>query len=158
MDSDLWLKDGDILIQRGNSLEYVGIAAVYHGDSNEFIYPDLMMKVRVPNTVSVIYVHRFLNCRPTRNYFQDNASGTSSSMPKINQLTVRSLPFALPPLAEQHRIVARVDELMALCDELQDRLQSVEDISRILSAAMVHHLDVETPMSETRTPQVELSA
>lgn len=33
--------------------------------------------------------------------------------------TIRSQPIALPPLAEQHRIVAKVDELMALCDRLE---------------------------------------
>ena len=44
-ESHLWLSNGDILIQRGNSKELVGIAAVYDGPSNEFIYPDLMMKI-----------------------------------------------------------------------------------------------------------------
>ena len=37
----------------------------------------------------------------------------------LNAEKVRELPIPLPPLAEQHRIVAKVDELMALCDRLE---------------------------------------
>lgn len=37
---------------------------------------------------------------------------------------VENLNIPLPPLAEQHRIVAKVDELMALCDQLKSRLQT----------------------------------
>ena len=34
-----------------------------------------------------------------------------------------NLVFPLPPLAEQHRIVAKVDALMALCDQLKTHIQ-----------------------------------
>ncbi len=40
-------------------------------------------------------------------------------MPKLNQESLRAILVCVPPLAEQHRIVAKVDELMALCDRLK---------------------------------------
>ena len=39
----------------------------------------------------------------------------------------------LPPLAEQHRIVAKVDELMALCDALKAKLQTAQSTHRTLT-------------------------
>lgn len=47
-------------------------------------------------------------------------------------------PFPLPPLAEQHRIVAKVDELMALCDRLEAQLTTTQTESRRLLEAVLH--------------------
>jgi type I restriction enzyme S subunit len=49
-----------------------------------------------------------------------------------------NLPIPLPPLAEQRRIVARVDELMALCDQLEVQLTTTEADSRRLLEALLH--------------------
>ena len=43
----------------------------------------------------------------------------------------------LPPLAEQHRIVAKVDELMALCDQLEARLTTAQDLNQQLTQAIL---------------------
>ncbi|HYE37538.1 restriction endonuclease subunit S [Methylocaldum sp.] len=49
-----------------------------------------------------------------------------------------SLPIPIPPLPEQHRIVAKVDELMALCDQLEAQLTATEADSRRLLEAVLH--------------------
>lgn len=50
---------------------------------------------------------------------------------------VENLSIPLPPLAEQHRIVAKVDELMALCDQLKSRLQTSQQTQLALAESLV---------------------
>ncbi|MCY1373032.1 hypothetical protein D9M69_602820 [compost metagenome] len=45
--------------------------------------------------------------------------------------------FPLPPLAEQHRIVARVDQLIALCDQLKTRLSQARRLNEQLASTLV---------------------
>lgn len=139
-DSDLWLRDGDILVQRGNTIEYVGVAAVYRGKPNCFIYPDLMMKLRVASALDVGFIHLAMSHEDARDFLRARASGTSGSMPKINQTTLKSLPIPIPPLAEQRRIVAKVSELMALVDELETQLAASRTSAEKLLTALVAEL------------------
>ena len=49
-----------------------------------------------------------------------------------------NLPFPLPPLSEQQRIVAKVDELMTLCDRLEAQLTTTQTESHGLLEAVLH--------------------
>ena len=46
-------------------------------------------------------------------------------------------PFPLPPLAEQHRIVAKVDELMTLCDHLKANLAKAQQHQSRLATTLI---------------------
>ena len=59
-------------------------------------------------------------------------------MQNLNQSILLNLVVGLPPLAEQRRIVAKVDELMALCDRLEAQLATTQSERHRLLDAIFH--------------------
>jgi type I restriction enzyme S subunit len=71
--------------------------------------------------------------------------------PAINDSDFAVLPIPLPPLAEQHRIVAKVNELMALCDPLEAAKMEREQNRDRLVAASLHRLNSPADAAEADT-------
>ena len=71
-----------------------------------------------------------------------NANASGTTFREVSGKIVASQPFPLPPLAEQHRIVVKVDELIALCDRLEGSL-TAGDITRcrLLGALLIEALE-----------------
>jgi len=66
--------------------------------------------------------------------------------PGLSRKEAYALPIAVPPLAEQRRIVAKVDELMALCDRLEAQQQERETRHAALArASLARFADAPTP-------------
>lgn len=80
------------------------------------------------------YLHLYLST--ISKWFLDIAS-RGQGQPNLNTDIIKATWFALPPLEEQHRIVARVDKLMALCDHLQSRLQTSQQTQLALAESLV---------------------
>lgn len=123
-ESDLWVKPNDILLQRANTIEYVGVSAVYTGEQGDFIYPDLIMRITPKPDVESRFLHLALSCSKARAYMRERASGTSGTMPKVNQATVKSVPVRLPSLEQQRRVVAATDKLLKLCTDLERAVEA----------------------------------
>ncbi|XDA97035.1 restriction endonuclease subunit S [Sulfitobacter sp. LCG007] len=137
-----WLEPGDLLFQRGNTREYVGMAAIYDGPPETFLFPDLIMRVKISPHVDIRFAHLWCIAPFARHFLSANATGAQQTMPKINQSILRSLPIPLPPLAEQHRIVAKVDALMAICDRLAAALATADSTrARLLEALLADALN-----------------
>ncbi|HAT9314943.1 TPA: hypothetical protein JBB95_03435 [Legionella pneumophila subsp. pneumophila] len=135
--SHLWLNDGDILIQRGNSMEYVGVSAIYRGAANSFIYPDLMMKIVPKQLIFSEYLHLMLMSNQVRSYFRENASGTSGSMPKINQGTVMKSPIPYIDLDMQKEIIQISQRRLGMCNDLANEISSgVRSTNGLLEALL----------------------
>jgi type I restriction enzyme S subunit len=63
----------------------------------------------------------------------------------VNVADMRMALIAIPPTAEQHRIVAKVDELMAVCDRLEAQLTTTQTESRRLLEAVLHDALQDSP-------------
>jgi type I restriction enzyme, S subunit len=90
------------------------------------------------------YIELYINAIDLKAYV------TGTAQPKMNQAKMNSIPVAIPPEKEQHRIVAKVDELMALCDKLEAAQQERERRRDRLAAASLQRLN--QPAADT-TPE-----
>ncbi|GAA3714222.1 restriction endonuclease subunit S [Oceanisphaera sediminis] len=71
--------------------------------------------------------------------YQQSQEGTQGVGNKNLVLkTIASFRLIMPPLTEQHRIVAKVDELMAICDQLKDKLKQSRQTQVHLTDALVN--------------------
>jgi type I restriction enzyme S subunit len=152
-DSDLFLKPDDLLFQRGNTIEYVGIAAVYEGPIETYVYPDLMIRVRIEPAIGPGWVWRVANAPFGRKYMSERATGTAGTMPKISGAILRNLPIPIPPPAEATEILRRVSEaLAASADTLAMLDAEAADAARlkqsILKAAFEGRLVPQDPADE----------
>lgn len=115
-DSYLWVKHNDILIQGANTIEYVGTAVLYQGEDDQYVYPDLMMKCHAKEGIIPQFLVYQLQSARCKKHFRKNATGTSGSMPKINQKTVMTAPIIMAPYDDQKKVVAEIEAQLSVCD------------------------------------------
>jgi type I restriction enzyme S subunit len=124
---DLWIQPGDILIERSNTRELVGTTRLYRGRSRAAVYPDLIIRARVKDSVLPEYAELVLQSPDSRRYFQQCAQGISGTMPKIDQGVIERLPFPVPSKRMQAAIVADAERWATVLDVLEGELSLAEN-------------------------------
>jgi type I restriction enzyme S subunit len=122
---------GDILIcSRGT----IGRCAVVNVDEI-FCLMGSVIQFRLPTQCSPSYFNYFLST--DRAQLQMRGMSGATAVKALYLKDIRLCPMPLPPLAEQHRIVAKVDALMALCDRLEASLTTAAGTRRRLLDALL---------------------
>ena len=98
-------------------------------------------RFKVGADVSSRFVRYYLNSAICQRFASAHHHGMT--LVRIGLGNFRRIPIPLPPLAEQHSIVAKVDELMSLCDRLEEQLTKAEvESARLLEATLQRALAV----------------
>ena len=137
------LAPGDVLIARLPNP--IGRACLFPDIGQPAITAVDVAILRPDRNVDPGFLIHALNAPPTRS--QIEAYGKGSTRFRVSTGHLKTVVVPLPPLAEQHRIVAKVDELMALCDQLEAARTARETTRDRLAAASLARLN--TPDPET---------
>jgi len=117
------LQEGDILINRTNSLELVGKSAVFTGFSGDWVYASYLIRLRIDSTKALPqYVNAVINSRIGRGYVYQTAR-RAIGMVNINAKEIQRMPLPLPPLEEQAALIEKINEAAPSIDELTSLLQ-----------------------------------
>ena len=131
----------DFLISRSNTAELVARAVVVQDEPRNLMMSDKIVRLRLSAFCNHNYALLVNNISDSaRSYYADNATGTSPSMKNVSRKVILDLPFPLPPLAEQRRIVAKVDELMTQCDRLEASLLTGDETHSRLLDMLLHEV------------------
>ena len=131
------LSDGDFLFNTRNSAELVGKTCVFsRPDEENWLYNNNILKIEFSPFVDNWFANRWFNSTIGKNELNKIKSATTN-VAAIYQGKLMNFLLPFPPLAEQKRIVAKVDALMALCDELEQQLKdATSKQTDILNAAV----------------------
>jgi type I restriction enzyme S subunit len=137
------VRESDILISIANSYELVGKCSIVKAIKEEATFGAFLAAIRL-FSIFPEYVMNFLACEYSLNAFRVGSAQTTN-IANITFSTIRDHKIPVPPLAEQHRIVAKVDELMALCDRLEAARAEREATRDRLTASTLARLNTPDP-------------
>ena len=134
---DYWIKNGDFLITRSNTPELVGHVAIAAGIIEPTIYPDLIMRMNpAPDRMMTEFLYFQMRSPALRKEIMGRAHGANPTMKKISNGAVKTLPIAVPSIANQQAIVETLNDLTEETQRLEtiykQKLDALEELKKSL--------------------------
>jgi type I restriction enzyme S subunit len=94
------------------------------------------VRIRAWSSLTPTYLFTCINSLEFKIHLTKEAQGTANQA-SITQESIKNFLICVPPENEQHRIVAKVDQLMALCDQLKNHLTQARQLNEQLASTLV---------------------
>lgn len=123
---------GDLVICEGGE---PGRCAVWEGEVEDMFIQKALHRARPWLGISPFFLQSCLKAAANSGYLSRFFTG--ATIKHFSGEKLAKYPVPLPPLAEQYRIVAKVNQLMALCDRLKTRLTQSRQLNEQLTSTLV---------------------
>lgn len=136
------LREGDLLACRFNgNREAVGRLTMFCDEAKTApIFPDKLIRIRVDRTrVLPSLLRWFSRSQLIANRIAEFSATTVGNW-GISAANLKRVTFPVPPMDEQHALIAKVDELMAVCDELERSLEAAQARRTRALEAILHQV------------------
>jgi type I restriction enzyme S subunit len=131
--SEVEVREGDLLFTRKNTPDLVGMAAYVYKTPPKLMMPDLIFRL-VPNErINPIFLWQLINCREFRPIIRRAASGSAQSMSNISKERLGKIQIICPPISEQERLLP----LMKQIDKSKLAVQEMKNKMEILKASVM---------------------
>jgi len=130
------LENDDILIARTGGT--IGKSYLVENINVKSVFASYLIRVKRIEHVYAAYIKTFLGSQIYWTQLYDNAAGTGQ--PNVNATALKGLVVPIPPIEEQYRIVAKVNELMTLCDQLEQQQSNSIDAHQALVETLLSAL------------------
>ncbi len=137
----LYLRSNDILFNRTNSYELVGKTAIYFSENEAATFASYLIRIRLfEEHLFSSYFGLAMNASYFRETQIEPEIIQQCGQANFNGTKLAATVIPLPPLAEQHRIVTKVDQLMFLCDTLEQQIDATTQTQTALLNAVTAKL------------------
>jgi len=145
------LEEGDVLFNRTNSPELVGKSAVFEGQER-MAFASYLIRVRLTEACDPHWAALVINGPLGRAYVAEVRT-QQVGQANVNGTKLAAMPIPLPPVDEQRRIVARVEEQLSAIDALRAAIERAQRRSASLRRAVLErafrgHLVPQDPRDE----------
>jgi type I restriction enzyme, S subunit len=131
------VRTGDLLLSRANTVDLVGATVLVAKTRPRLLLSDKSLRLVPYPGIDKAWLNFTLQSRFVRGQFEEQATGTSDSMRNLSQAKILATTVPLPSTAEQQEIARRVEELLALANGLQRRIElAVRRVDRSSQAVL----------------------
>ena len=115
--NNFWINKGDVLLGLDRPWISDGIRVAIFDEEQDALLVQRVLRIRETLAITKDYISLMLRSELFKNAVESQTTGIS--VPHISPSQVANFAIPLPPLAEQKRIVAKLEELLTSCDRLK---------------------------------------